>query len=90
MRLNVRDALTSRADHADLINQDPQVAYASDQRVEAVCLTHELGSGACLPRDARIIMPILGLACVGDRLLDINMFSLKIVETRSPQLKLRL
>ena len=90
MRLNGRDALTSRADHADLINQDPQVACASDQRIEAVGLAHELGSGACLPRDARILMPISGLAWVGDRLLDINMFSLKIIESRSPQLKPRL
>ena len=89
-RLTGRDVLTTRAAHADLINQGPQVARAPDQRVEAVGPTHELGSGACWPRDARIIMPILGLPCVDERLLGINMFSFRIMESRSRLLKRRL
>ena len=73
-----------------MINQGPQVARALDQRVEAVGPTHELDSGACWPRDARITMPILGLSGVDERLLGVIMSSLKIIQTRPLQFKPRL
>ena len=80
----------SRGDHADLINQGPQVARALDQRVEAVGPNLRLVSGACWPRDARIVMPILGLPGVDERLLGVIMSSLKIIQTRPLQFKPRL
>ena len=59
MSLSVRDALTSQADHAALINQGPQVARAPDQRTEAVAVMHGLGSVACWPPGTRVLMHFL-------------------------------
>ena len=75
-----------------MINQGPQVARALDQRVEAVGPNLRLVSGACWPRDARIVMPILGLPGVDERLglLGVIMSSLKIIQTRPLQFKPRL
>ena len=70
-----------------MINLGPQVARAPDQCVEAVGPTYELDSGACWPRDARIIMPILGLSGVDERLLGVIMSCLKIIQTWSLQFK---